>query len=263
MKLAYLAILITMVSGTSKATAQVFLPPPPPPLSLPDLIWNSHMMRQLGTNATGQAVFGEQLQRDLANRLKRDLPKTNGAPNTGATPARGATPGYSSALSYPFSGTHVLPAKIAAGQSGAKTPFKTDDLNRLVASLWSAYQTSFREEHERLKMPVSDVASAMTYCIIMNYMVYNNIQQVDASRSVAVYHQASRILLDNPEFSKFGASDKQALAEVLVAMGGMPAMTSQLTRDAAQGRKVAENTLVNLFGAQAAAIKITESGLEF
>ena len=29
------------------------------------MIWNSHVMRQLGTNAAGQAVFGEQLKRDL------------------------------------------------------------------------------------------------------------------------------------------------------------------------------------------------------
>ena len=64
-------------------------------------------------------------------------------------------------------------------------PNAGDDLNRLGASFWSAYQTSFREEHERLKMP-------------------------------------------RP-----------------------------------QGRKVAESTLVNLFGDQSAKITITDDGLEF
>ena len=43
------AILTFVASGSSTAVAQVYLPPPPP-LRMPDLIWNSQMMRQLGTN---------------------------------------------------------------------------------------------------------------------------------------------------------------------------------------------------------------------
>jgi hypothetical protein len=87
--------------------------------------------------------------------------------------------------------------------------------------------------------------------------------QLDAARSVAVYRQASRLFLDNPEFRKVSATDRQALAEVLVAIGGMPAMTAQMTRDQAQGRKVAENTLVKLFGQEGTKVRITEHGIEF
>jgi hypothetical protein len=252
MKLACLLVVTVALSFGRDAAAQVFVPPPPPPLSIPEIIWNSHMMQHLGNMAAGQAAFGEQLKRDLA--------KKNAVPSTGT----GSTaPVYSSALSFPFSGTHVLATKIAEAQAGDKAALKLDELNRVVGLLWSAYQTGFREEHERLKMPINDVGTAMTYCILMSYMSYNGIVQLDAARSVAVYRQASRLFLDNPEFKKVSATDRQALAEVLVAMGGMPAMTAQMTRDQAQGRKVAENTLVNLFGKEGTRVRITENGIEF
>src|SRR5687767_211372 len=100
MKLASLVIIAFALCSPRVAVAQVFVAPPPPPLSIPDIIWNSHMMRHLGNAATGQAAFAEQLKRDLAKR--------NAAPGGGAAPSGSATPSYSAELSYPFSGTHVL-----------------------------------------------------------------------------------------------------------------------------------------------------------
>ena len=256
MKLAFLAIVGLLLGGVGQSAAPVFNPPPPPPLSMPDMIWNSHVMRQLGTNAAGQAVFGEQLKRDLE---KKNPTPTSGTP---AAPAP-ATPTYSSALSYPFAGRYVLASKMAESPDAAKSGLSADQLNALIGTMWKQYQTSFQEEHERLKMPVNDVASAMTYCIVMSYMTFNGLNQLEASKSVAVYRQASRLFLDNPEFTKFSASDRQMLAEVLVAVGGMPGMTLRASRDTAQAKKIAEGTLVKLFGKDAATIKITEQGIEY
>jgi hypothetical protein len=252
MKLVCLMVVAAALSLGREAVAQVFVPPPPPPLSIPEIIWNNHMMQHLGNMAAGQAAFAEQLKRDQARKKE--------APGTGTG---NAAPAYASELAFPFSGTHVLAAKIAEAQAGDKSALKLDELNRVVGLLWSGYQTGFREEHERLKMPLNDVGTAMTYCILMSYMSYNGIVQLDAARSVAVYRQASRLFLDNPEFRKVSATDRQALAEVLVAIGGMPAMTAQMTRDQAQGRKVAENTLVKLFGQEGTKVRITEHGIEF
>jgi hypothetical protein len=258
MKLAFLLMLALCLGQTPEAAAQVFIAPPPPPVSMPEIIWNSHIMRQLGTNAAGQAVFGEQLQRDLEKKSGK-----TGASKPVDRPS--ATPSYSSALSYPYSGSHVLAALIAQSQAqaGDKTALKADDLNALVGALWNEYQTAFREENERLKMPLNDVASAMTYCIVMSYMTYNGVRELDANKSVAIYRQASRLFLDNPEFAKFSATDRQTLAEVLVAVGGMPGLTFKTTRDSAQMKKVAESTLVKLFGKDGARVKITENGIEF
>jgi hypothetical protein len=252
MKLATLSMVLLLVS-VADSSAQVFTTPPPPPLSMPDMIWNSHVMRQLGTNATGQAVFAEQ--------LKRDLEKKNQA--TAAKPATQPSPAYSSALAYPFAGQYVLAAKMAESPDATKAGLSPQTLNALVGTLWKEYQTSFREEHERLQMPVNDVASAMTYCVVMSYMTFNGLSQLEASKSVAVYQQASRLFLGNPEFGKFSASDKQMLAEVLVAVGGMPGLTLRTTRDTAQAKKVAGSTLVKLFGKDGGSVKITENGLEF
>ncbi len=260
MTLACSLALALFLGHAANAAAQVFVAPPPPPVSMPDIIWNSHVMRQLGTNAAGQAVFSEQLRRDLEKK------SAGTAPGTGKPPAPpSAAPSYSSALSYPYSGSHVLATLIAQSQAqaGDKTPLKADDLTALVGVLWNEYQTAFREENERLKMPLNDVASAMTYCIVMSYMTYNGVRELDASRSVAIYRQASRLFLDNPEFAKFSATDRQMLAEVLVAVGGMPGLTFKATRDAAQMKKVAESTLVKLFGKEGASVTITENGIEF
>jgi hypothetical protein len=254
MKLAFLSIVV-LLGGAVDPAAQVFTTPPPPPLSMPDMIWNSHVMRQLGTNAAGQAVFAEQLKRDLEKRNQASA----GKPSTQVS----ATPAYSSKLSYPFAGQYVLATRIAESPDAANAGLRADQLNSLIGSLFKEYQTSFQEEHERLRMPVNDVASAMTYCVVMSYMTLNGLSQLEAVKSVAVYQQASRLFLDNAEFAKFSATDRQMLAEVLVAVGGMPGLTLRTTRDAAQAKKIAESTLVRLFGKDGGKVRITENGLEF
>lgn len=170
---------------------------------------------------------------------------------------------YPKQLSFVRSPKSPLAEKFAQISGASNSSLNSEQINQLLQYLWTAYQTSFKEENERLKMPFDDVATALTYFISINYLLSRNLSSIEAEKSVAIYKQISETLLKNPEFSKISSEEKQLMAEVLVMLGGFPEVAFSQNRNFAQRDSMANENLARIFGTNAQNLKITDNGLEF
>lgn len=232
----------------SQISAQVYLPPPPPVLDSSKLIWNTYVTGQMGNNIAAQMAR----QNAAVSKQQKKSSAVKPAPVSASK-----TTAFSRAAVF------VLPKKLAQNSGANNSKTDADQVNTLLQNLWQRYETSFSAANRELKMPYNDVATAMSYYIILNYLQANNVVTVEAEKTAAVYRQISALLGQNPDFTKLRDEDKQLFAEVLVMMGGVPTLIFETKRNPAETRQAARENLERLFGDKTTTMKITENGVEF
>ena len=242
-----LFILIFLAGAFSAVSGQVWTPLPPPRVDMQNQIWRNFRMGQIGN----------QMAADMVRSRK-------GGTARPAAPAKTAANRtiYLKQFSFQRSSSSPLAAKMAASRGGASSA-ETARMQSLVDDLWSKYQISFADENKRLGMPFNDVASAITYYIVLSYIYAYDLPSVTSEHSVAVYKQVSDILSKDAEFAKLHPADKQMLAELLVTMGGMPALLYEQNRNSSEKLTAGRANLERIFGTAAAELSITANGVEF
>lgn len=241
-----LFILILLAGAFSAVSGQVWTPLPPPRVDMQNQIWRTFRIGQIGN----------QMAADMARSRKGGTAR----PSVPAKSAANRTI-YLKQFSFQRSSSSPLAAKMAA--RGGATPAETARMQSLVDDLWGKYQISFADENKRLGMPFNDVASAMTYYIVLSYIYAYDLPSVTSEHSVAVYKQVSEILSKDSEFAKLQPADKQMLAELLVTMGGMPALLYEQNRNNNEKLAAGRANLDRMFGTASAKVSITANGVEF
>ncbi|MEZ4701336.1 MAG: DUF6683 family protein [Rhodothermales bacterium] len=255
---AILAALLALVPAAG--VAQVYTPPPPPVVHMPSLIWHNFMMNQIRSNALASSMFLESMLADMRT-LGESIASSSGAGKTldrvGSLPAAGAPGTFYPELAFEPSGYSLLAARMAEEDS----TLDAGAMEALFNGLWQGYYASFREEHERLGMPLDDLGAALSAYIVLSYLYAHDLDGLEAEKTIAVYAQAAAILLGNEELAGMQDDDKELLAESFVTMGSMPALIFDQTRDPEQRRKAAMDNLERLFGSGAGELRITEAGI--
>jgi hypothetical protein len=244
--------------------AQVHLPPPPPVVHLPNLIWNHFMLNQIRTTALGSSMFLDVMIKDMqglaatvghvggANAAWREG-QTLAQANAMSTPAA-ARPG---ALAFEPSGRSLLAERIAASDP-SQDPAQLDSL---FSNLYRAYLDAFREEHERLGMPLHDVAAAFTAYVVTSYLYAHDLPAIDAETSLAVYRQSANRFVANETLAAMTGPERELLAETFVVMGATPRLIFEETGDPARRQQAGLDNLTRVFGADAAALRLSPDGI--
>ncbi len=255
MKTTYLLALITLLFACS-VSAQVFTSPRLPVVNIDP--WVNLRMGQMGNQMAAD------MARARLARKKRDAARAKTPKKQPATTAPSVN--YASIFRKEFA--FARPARsqfteaLATGLQGSDVE-KRQQASQLMLFVDNAYQNSFKDEHQRLKMPVNDVASAMTYFIVSNYMTVKNLSSLESEWSVAVYDQLASVFVTNGTFTKMSAQDKQTAAEALLFMAGMPQIAYRINRNEAEMKQMSRQNLARLFGDNADSMRITDSGIEF
>ena len=239
-----LFILILLAGAFSGVSGQVWTPLPLPRVDIQNQIWRTFRMGQIGN----------QMAADMARSRKSGT--TRPPAKTAANRAI-----YPKQFSFQRSANSPLAAKMAASSGASRA--ETARMQKLIDDSWSKYQFSFADENKRLGMPFNDVASAMTYYIVLSHIYARDLPSLPSENSVAVYKQVSEILSKDAEFGKLQPSDKQMLAELLVTMGGMPALLYEQNRNNNEKLAAGKANLERMFGTAAAKVSITANGVEF
>ena len=243
MKNRIILVLFTILFSFSvSASAQVFLPPPPPVPNMSNVIWNNYMMNQMGIQAVGQSISNSQMTAAKAKNKKIVVPQS-----------------FSNKLAFKASGYSLLAEKLLQNNQN----YDKKQINDFFDGMWRNYLTTFKEENQRLGIPLEDVATAFTYYIINNYMISKDLTTLEAEKSLAVYQQISTVFLSNPDVLKMSAKDKELAAEIFVSIGGIPSVILQTTKDKTKAKESAQQNLERIFGQKTAQLKITENGIEF
>ncbi len=262
-------VLFLIAGGIASATplsiqAQVYLPPPPPVVHMPALIWNNFMLNQIRTTAVGSSLFLESMIEDMQGLTSglADSERADAALNQGKGIGQGPatldrSAGFPSALAFTPSGYSLLAKQLAdadATQDAAQ-------LDRLFSNMYRSYLTSFREEHERLGMPLHDLAATFTSYVIISYMYAHELPSLEAEKSLAVYWQSAERFLANPDLKHMTEQDKELLAETFVVLGNTPAQIFRETGDKSRLKQEGLENLKRIFGPEAAALQITDAGI--
>lgn len=237
-----LSLFTTLFLFSASTFAQVYLPPPPPVPNMSNVIWNNYMMNQMGIQAVGQSISNSQM---TVAKSKNKLP---------ATPQI-----FSNKLAFKASGYSLLAEKLLQNNQN----YDKKQLNDFFDGMWRNYLTTFKEENQRLGIPLEDIATAFSYYVINNYMIANDLSSLEAEKSLAVYKQIAPVFLSNPDVLKMSAKDKELAAEIFVSIGGIPTVILQTMKDKIKAKEAAQQNLERIFGAKMAQLKITENGLEF
>lgn len=259
MKTFYLTLFATLFLA-GHAFGQVFTSPRLPVMNIDP--WVSLRMGQMGNQ-----MAADMARASLAKKKQRDAAHAK-TPKPTATSTRSTPPPVNSALvfrrefAFSRSARSAFAEALASGLRGSDAE-KRQQASQLVSFAQNAYRTSFKEEHERLKMPVDDVVSAMTYFIVSSYMTVNNLSSLESERSVAIYDQLSSVFTQNATFSKMSDADKQTAAEALQFLAAMPQIAFSVNRNDAEMRQIARQNLSRLFGDKTDSMQITEFGIEF
>lgn len=228
--------------------AQVYLPPQPPPLDINKMIVDNYLINQIRINAVGQSMINDSMTRGKTKPGAKTNVTTNSV--------------YAPKLGFKVSGYSLIAEKITQNPSQKISAEDAKKLNDLFNKLWTDFQTSFKDENQRLGMPYNDLATTMAYYILNNYMILNDIPSLESEKTVAVYGQIAPVLLANAEIAKMTDKDKEMLGELFVSIGGMPSLIIQTTRDRQKAKQMAQQNLEKFFGQNAAKMKITEKGVE-
>jgi hypothetical protein len=242
-----LMLFTTLFLFSASSFAQVFLPPPPPVPNMSNVIWNNYIMNQMGIQAVGQQILGNEM---LKNQKKNSKPVAS--PNNSQV--------FSAKLAFKASGYSLLAEKLLAQNN---SNVKKQDLDNFFNGLWKIYTASFREENQRLGIPLEDIATTFTFYILNNYMISNDLTSLKAENTLAVYKQVAPIFLNNPKILNLPQKDKELLAEVFVSIGGIPSVILQTSSDKVKAKETAQKNLERIFGQKAAQLKITDNGIEF
>lgn len=237
-----LVLFTTLFLFSASVFAQVYLPPPPPVPNMSNVIWNNYMMNQMGIQAVGQSISNSQM---TASKSKTRVP---------ATPQV-----FSNKLAFKASGYSLLAEKLLQNNQN----YDKKQLNDFFDGMWRNYLTTFKEENQRLGIPLEDIATAFSYYLVNNYMISNDLSSLEAEKTLAVYKQVSPVFLNNPDILKLTEKDKELLAEVFVSIGGIPSVILQTSNDKTKAKEAARQNLEKIFGQKTAQLKITENGIEF
>lgn len=256
MKTIYLPVIATLFLACS-VSAQVFTSPRLPVINVDP--WVNLRMGQMGNQ-----MAADMARASLAKKNQRNAqPKTANKP--GNSP-KSAPVNSSSVFRKEFGFTAAARSQfaeaLASGLRGTDAE-KRQQASQLIIFSQTAYRNSFKDEHERLKMPVNDVVSAMTYFIISSYMTVNGLSSLESERSVAVYDQLSTVFQHNGTFAKMSEADKQTAAEALLFMAAMPQIAYSVNKDSAELKQMSRQNLARLFGDKTDTMQITEFGIEF
>lgn len=244
-----LSLFTTLFLFSASSFAQVYLPPPLPVPNMSNVIWNNYMMNQLGIQAVGQQITGNQIAASMAKNKQGKTVKK---------PADSKM--FSDKLAFKASGYSLL-AEMLAAQKNSK--LNLQELNNFFDGLWRIYTDTFREENQRLGMPLEDVATAFTFYVLNNYMIANGLSSLEAEKTLAVYKQVAPVLLNNPEILKLSGKEKEMLAEVFVSIGGIPTVILRNGTDNGKAKEAARQNLERIFGQKTNQVKITDNGIEF
>lgn len=253
-----------LICGVRSSLAQVYLPPPPPVVNMPALIWHQFTMNQIRTTALGSSMFLDSMIDDLQAATKdvgasapAQIALRQAQTLGTASPATGPTTAGHAALGFTPSGHSLLAKEIAAGDPGQDAA----QLERVFSELYRQYLGAFREENERLGMPLHDLAAAFTSYVVMSYLYANELPAIDAETSLAVYHQSAGLFLANDALASLQERDRELLAETFVVMGATPRLIFDETRDPVRRRQAAVENLQRLFGPDGASVRLTASGI--
>lgn len=238
-----LVLFTTLFLFSTSSFAQVFLPPPPPVPNMSNVIWNNYMINQMGIQAVGQSIGNSQMTAAKAKNKKSATLQV-----------------FSNKLAFKASGYSLLAEKLLQTNN---QNYDKKQLNDFFDGMWRNYLTTFKEENQRLGIPLEDVATAFTYYVVNNYMIAKDLSSLEAEKSLAVYRQISTVFLNNPDVLKMSANDKELAAEIFVSIGGIPTVILQTTNDKSKAKEAAQQNLQRIFGTKTAQLKITENGIEF
>ena len=250
--LIFLSVFVFSIS----VKAQVFTNPRPPVVNVDP--WVNLRIGQIGNQISADMVRNQALK----NRAKTATKIRNKTTTNKTSQPKNYSTIYKKEFSFARSDSSVLAQKLAENQRGNKEE-NLRKMNMLISQVWSNYETSYKEENEKLKMPYNDVATVMTYYISANYMRLNDVNYIEPEKTAAMYEQLSGVLLKDDTFFKLKPEEKQLMAEFLLLTGDYPLMVFNQNRIFGELKKKSKENLARIFGDNADKMKITENGIEF
>ncbi|MFT3743477.1 MAG: hypothetical protein QM785_04195 [Pyrinomonadaceae bacterium] len=257
MKTIYLLVIATLFLASS-VSAQVFTSPRLPVINVDP--WVNLRMGQMGNQMAAdmaRASLAKKKQRNAARPMTANKP--GNSPNS---PPIGSSLVFRKEFGFAASARSQFAEALASGLRGTDAE-KRQQASQLVVFAQNAYRNSFKDEHERLKMPMNDVVSAMTYFIISSYMTVKGLSSLESERSVAVYDQLSTVFQQNGTFAKMSEADKQTAAEALLFMAAMPQIAYSINKNSAELKQMSRQNIERLFGDKMDTMQITGFGIEF
>ncbi len=225
---------------------------PTPPVYTQDTFWTNLWQNKQYDRVTQSIVDNQR----MANR------RIVGSKRGGTTQPRSR---YANVWVRAFKFTRSTPSPLAEliyTELGKKSNISQNDAEQLVGNMWERYQISLTEE-AGLGMPLNDVASAMTYYIVVNYLNAYDLQTIPAENSFAVYAQIADAFNKDKAFSTLSPKEKQLTSEVLLTITGMPRLEFERDKDRDKLRRGSHRNLAALFHDSAKNLKITQKGIEF
>lgn len=231
---------------------------PTPPIYTQDTFWTNLWQNKQYDRVTQSIVDNQRManQRAAANGRIRGG-KAGSATQPRSRPANIWVPAFK------FTRSAASPlAELIYTELGKSSRITRNEAEQIVGGMWSRYQISMAEE-TGLGMPLNDLASAMTYYIVVNYINANNLQSIPAESSFAVYAQIAEALKNDKSFATLSAKEKQLTSEVLLMITGIPRAQFERDNDTAKLQRKTYQNLVALFRDSTNKLKITRNGIEF
>ncbi len=224
---------------------------PSPPIYTQDTFWTNLWQNKQYDRVT-QSIIDNQR---MANRR---VPAGNGS---GTSPSRSRYANiWVPAFKFTRSASSPL-AELIYSELGTKSNVTRSDAEQIVGNMWERYQISVAEE-AGLGMPLNDLASALTYYIVVNYLNANNLQSIPAESSFAVYVQIAEALKKDKSFSASSPKEKQLASEIFLTMTGLPRLQFERDNDRDKLQRKCNANLAALFRDSAKNLKITKNGIE-
>lgn len=232
---------------------------PTPPIYTQDTFWTNLWQNKQYDRVTQSIVDNQRMvnQRAAANGRIR------GGKAGNATQPRQSRSANIWVPAFKFTRSAPSPlAELIYTELGKSSKITRNEAEQIVGSMWSRYQISMAEE-TGLGMPLNDLASAMTYYIVVNYINANNLQSIPAESSFAVYAQIAEALKNDKSFATLSAKEKQLTSEVLLMITGIPRAQFERDNDTAKLQRKTYQNLVALFRDSTKNLRITQNGIEF
>lgn len=229
------------------------------------------VQQQMQRSMMSQAIFNQSMANSMLQKRSAQRASSRGAQN--AVP-RQKTPTNTTpktSLSQPSAATnHAVtlyksaPGILVVERFGANAADeKTKFLQELAGRSWQQYQQAMWSSG----LQPTDLASAVTYFLALNYGVYNGSAPSSQTQKQALYNQIKEMMTGNPDLARMRDEEKQVYAETVVVMATMPVFLKtfgerQNNNEMLHGSKeMARKNLETMLGGNFEQMTFTDEGL--